>query len=324
MNSADEGRTHDVFSISIVVPVYNEAAACPLFLSRMLPVVSGITEKFEIIFVNDGSSDGTLEYLEKAHADDIRIKVITLTRNFGKELALTAGLDYAVGDAVIPIDVDLQDPPEIIPELVSRWREGFDMVLPVRVDRSSDSFVKRTSAGIFYNLIEKLSEVEIPANVGDFRLLDRKVVNALKKLPERTRFMKGLFAWLGFTHTTVEYSRPQRAAGETKWNYWRLWNFALEGIFSFSTLPLRVWTYFGFGVAFLAMVFAAFIIFQKVVFGIDAAGYASLIVTILFFSGINMIGLGIIGEYLGRVFLEVKQRPHYVVRDLVGLEGRNH
>ncbi len=320
MISSGNRHTEDAFSISVVVPVYNEVEACPRFLNKILPILASLTPDYEIIFVDDGSSDGTLKALQQAHVQDARVKAITLTRNFGKELALTAGLDFAFGDAVIPIDVDLQDPPELIPEMVSRWQEGFDMVLPVRADRSSDSLLKRASAGIFYNLARKLSDVEIPANVGDFRLMDRKVVEALKRLPERTRFMKGLFAWLGFTQTTVEYSRPERAVGETKWKYWQLWNFALEGLFSFSTLPLRIWTYFGLCIALLGLGLAGYIIYRQIFFGIDVVGYASLIVSVLFFSGMNMVGLGIIGEYLGRIFLEVKQRPRYLVRDLVGID----
>lgn len=323
MGESDNGQISSSFSLSVVVPVYNEVDACPLFLKRILPILSQLTDRSEIVFVDDGSNDGTLGLLADVHADDPRIKVITLTRNFGKELALTAGLDHANGDAVIPMDVDMQDPPDLIPELVARWQEGFDMVLAVRVDRSSDSFMKRASAGMFYNLMSRMSDVELPPNVGDFRLMDRKVVDALKLLPERTRFMKGLFAWLGFTQTSVEYARPVRAAGETKWRYWRLWNFALEGVFSFSTLPLRIWTYFGASVAFLALLLIGYIVVRKIMFGIDIEGYASLIVTVLFFSGVNMVGLGILGEYLGRVFLEVKQRPRYLIRDSLGIDDRS-
>lgn len=313
---------YDAFKLSLVVPMYNEEEALPIFLERVLPIVEEITADYEIVCINDGSHDQTLSMLLAENAQNPRIKIIDLTRNFGKEVALTAGLDYATGDAVVPLDADLQDPPELIPDLVEKWREGFDMVVAIRGDRSSDSFSKRVTANLFYRAIGRLGEVPIPANAGDFRLMDRRVVDALKLLPERTRFMKGLFAWMGFKQTTISYVRPQRAAGSGKWKAWQLWNFALDGVFSFSTLPLRIWTYFGLATALAALGYGAYIALRTLLFGIDLPGYASIVVILLFFSGMQMIGLGIIGEYLGRVFLEVKQRPQYLIRETIGLDER--
>jgi glycosyltransferase involved in cell wall biosynthesis len=304
--------------LSLIVPFYNEEATCPAFFARVLPVLESLTPNYEIVCVNDGSSDRTCQLLVAEHLRNRRVKLLNLSRNFGKEQALTAGLDHADGQAVIPLDADLQDPPELIPELVAKWREGFDVVLAVRADRSSDALMKRASAWLFYRLLGRLSECPIPADVGDFRLLDRRVIEALKLLPERTRFMKGLFAWLGFRQAQVAYARAPRATGCSKWRYWRLWNFALEGLFSFSTLPLRIWTYAGLLVALLALAYAAFIVGRTLISGVDVAGYASIVVLLSFFSGVNMIGLGIIGEYLGRVFTEVKRRPHYLIRDRLG------
>jgi glycosyltransferase involved in cell wall biosynthesis len=307
-------------SLSVVVPMYNEGELLGVFFARIRAILKEITEDFEILCVNDGSTDDTLERLRDFAQADPRIKVLSLTRNFGKEAALTAGLDYASGDAVIPMDADLQDPPELIPTMVEKWREGFDMVIAVRQKRSSDAVMKRASARGFYWLASKLSDTPIPANAGDFRLLDRQVVLALRKLPERTRFMKGLFGWLGFKQAKVYYARPERAAGRTKWRFWGLWNLALDGIFSFSTLPLRMWTYLGALLALVSLSYGAYIVIRTVLFGVDIPGYASLATMILFFSGINMVGLGIIGEYLGRVFLETKARPLYLIRESIGLD----
>ena len=306
-------------SLSVVVPMYNEGESLGVFFARIRAILKEITEDFEILCVNDGSTDDTLERLRDFAQADPRIKVLSLTRNFGKEAALTAGLDYASGDAVIPMDADLQDPPELIPRMVEKWREGFDMVIAVRQERSSDGLMKRTSASGFYWLASRLSDTPIPANAGDFRLLDRRVVLALRKLPERTRFMKGLFGWLGFKQAKVYYARPERAAGRTKWRFWGLWNLALDGLFSFSTLPLRMWTYLGALLALVSLSYGAYIVIRTVLFGVDIPGYASLATMILFFSGINMVGLGIIGEYLGRVFLETKGRPLYLIRESIGL-----
>jgi glycosyltransferase involved in cell wall biosynthesis len=313
-------RRTENYRLSLVVPIYNEASGCDDFFDAVIPVLESVTGNFEIICINDGSTDNSLSLLQQRHADDSRIKVIDLTRNFGKELALTAGLDLATGDAVIPIDADLQDPPDLIPQLVERWLEGFDMVVAVREDRASDSWLRRTTANIFYRLLGRIGEVPVPSNAGDFRLMDRVVVEVIKRLPERNRFMKGLFAWVGFRQAVVTYARPARRTGESKWGYWKLWNLALEGIFSMSTLPLRIWTYFGVLVALLAGCYMLFIIARTLFYGADVAGYPSLIVAILFFSGINMVGLGILGEYVGRVFIEVKHRPLYLVNSMIGFE----
>jgi len=304
--------------LSIVVTMYNEEPICRKFFDILVPILNNITNNFEVICVNDGSADNTLNILKEINGRDKRIKVVDLSRNFGKELALTAGLDYAAGQAVIPIDADLQDPPELIPELVRKWRDGFDVVLAQRTDRDSDPLAKRLTANLFYKLANCINEHPIPANTGDFRLMDRRVIDALRQLPERTRFMKGLFAWLGFSQTSVPYTRAARAAGSSKWGYWKLWNLALEGLFSFSTLPLRIWMYFGFLLGLFSGLYIIFILVRVFTFGVDVPGYASIIVAILFFSGINMIGMGILGEYLGRVLNEVKRRPLYLVDEAIG------
>lgn len=302
--------------ISIVCPFYNEALGVGAFFSRLIPVLDRLEEAYEVICVNDGSRDGTLAALLAMRALHPSVRVIDLSRNFGKEAALTAGLDAARGDAVIPIDVDLQDNPALITKLVEEWKRGFEVVLAKRADRRTDSFAKRLTAFLFYRLHNSISsEPVLPENVGDFRLMDRKVVEAIKQLPERRRFMKGIFAWVGFRSTTVEYVRDSRFVGKSRFTGWKLWNFALEGITSFSTAPLRIWTYLGLAVASLAFVYAAFIIIRTVVHGIDVPGYASLLAVTLFLGGIQLIGLGVLGEYLGRVYSEAKQRPIYIVRE---------
>ena len=310
-------------TLSLIVPLYDEAQALNEFFAVVIPILDKTSEEYEVICVNDGSQDETLPRLLQICQANPRIKVINLTRNFGKEAALTAGLDFAQGDAGIPIDVDLQDPPELIPVLIEKWRQGYDMVTTVRKDRRSDSIAKRLSADIFYRLVARMSVTPIPPHSGDYRLMDRKVVDALKQLPERTRFMKGLFGWLGFQQTEVPYERPSRSTGQTKWNYWKLWNLGLEGIFSFSTLPLRIWTYIGGACALFSLAYLLFIFVRTLMYGADVPGYPSLITVMLFFSGLNMMGLGILGEYLGRVFIEVKQRPLYLVHNLIGFENSN-
>ncbi len=315
---ADGMRAQDPFRLSLVVPMYNEAEVIEGFFARVLPIVAAQSDDYEIVCIDDGSCDATRPVLARFRAEDPSIKIIGLSRNFGKEAALAAGLDHATGDAVIPIDADLQDPPELIPDLVARWREGYDMVLAVREDRRTDTAIKRLTAGLFYRIVHGLSETPIPANAGDYRLMDRRVVEALRLLPERTRFAKGLFGWLGFRQATVPYTRPERAAGASKWRYWRLWNYALDGIFSFSTLPLRIWTYLGVLIALGAGAYISFIVARTLLYGVDVPGYASLLVVVLFFSGLNMIGLGMLGEYIGRVFIEVKQRPLYLIDHQAG------
>lgn len=307
-------------TLSIVVPMYNEEEALDGFFGRLQRALQTVTPSYEIVCVNDGSRDLTLARLRQAAERDDRIKVVNLSRNFGKEIALSAGLDHASGDAVIPIDADLQDPPEVIPLMVAKWRAGAKLVLAKRRDRSSDGWLKRVTANGAYWLFSKLTHPRIPQNVGDFRLMDRVVVNAIKRLPERSRFMKGLFAWIGYEADIVEYDREARSAGETKWNYWKLWNFALDGITSFSSLPLRVWSYIGFGVSLLAMAYLGVIISKSLIFGLDVPGYASLMSVILFFNGISLIGIGVIGEYLARIFTEVKARPLYIVSETIGIE----
>ena len=272
-----------------------------------------INEPYEIVFINDGSRDNTLNVLLNAKQNFKNIRIINFSRNFGKEAALTAGLDKARGEAAIPIDVDLQDPPELIKELVARWREGYDVVLAKRADRTSDSFAKRVSADLFYKLNGKISNVDIPNNVGDFRLMSKRVVEALKQLPENQRFMKGLFAWVGFKTFVIEYVREKREAGQSSFNGWKLWNFALDGITSFSTLPLRIWLYIGALVSFLSFLYGSFIILKTLIFGVDLPGYASLAVIMLFLGGIQLIGIGILGEYIGRIYSESKRRPSYII-----------
>ncbi|HYG28146.1 MAG TPA: glycosyltransferase family 2 protein [Caulobacteraceae bacterium] len=310
-------------TLSLVVPVHNEVGAVGLFLARAAPVLRGLGKTFtyEIVFVDDGSTDATLAELLAARAENPRIRIVALSRNFGKDTALAAGLAHASGQAVIPIDVDLQDPPEVIPQLLAKWREGFDVVNARRADRSSDSWMKRATARSFYRVFNQMADRPILEDVGDFRLLSRRVVDVVNQFPERARFMKGLFSWVGFRQATIDYQRGARAAGETKWRYWRLWNFAVDGITSFTTVPLRIWTYFGATIAVLAFVFAAVLIARTILFGIDTPGYASLMVVVLFFGGVNLLSLGVIGEYLGRTYTEVKGRPLYIIDRTWGFEG---
>jgi glycosyltransferase involved in cell wall biosynthesis len=300
--------------ISLLIPVYNEAETIGLTVARLEEVAAASPHRFELVVVNDGSSDDTLQRLLGIEPGLVEIVVVDLSRNFGKEAALSAGLAHTRGDAVIPLDADLQDPPELIPELVRQWEAGYEVVLARRSDRSSDSWLKRFSARTFYGIIGRLSDVAIPADVGDFRLMDRCVVDALRVLPENRRFMKGLFAWAGFRTAVVDYARPARVAGSTKFNAWRLWNLALEGVTSFSTLPLRIWMYIGLVIALVSFVYGAWIVLRTLIFGIDVPGYASLLTVVLFLGGVQLIGLGMVGEYLGRTYLEAKRRPAYVVR----------
>ena len=299
--------------ISIIAPCYNEEETIEPFLRRIEEILTQINEPYEIVFINDGSKDNTLNILLNAKQNFKNIRIINFSRNFGKEAALTAGLDKARGEAAIPIDVDLQDPPELIKDLVARWREGYDVVLAKRADRTSDSFAKRVSADLFYKLNGKISNVDIPNNVGDFRLMSKRVVEALKQLPENQRFMKGLFAWVGFKTVAIEYVREKREAGQSSFNGWKLWNFALDGITSFSTLPLRIWLYIGALVSFLSFLYGSFIILKTLIFGVDLPGYASLAVIMLFLGGIQLIGIGILGEYIGRIYSESKRRPSYII-----------
>lgn len=305
--------------VSLVVPFYNEGAAVEVFFENVGSILAGIPGTiFEIICIDDGSKDDTLARLLTAARSDVRIKVIELSRNFGKEAALTAGLDAATGDAVIPMDADLQDPPELIARMIEKWRDGADVVLARRTDRHTDSMAKRGTANLFYRIHNRVSHVEIPSNVGDFRLMNRASVDALKRLPERQRFMKGMFAWIGFRTEVVEYERPVRTAGSSKFTGWRLWNFALEGFTSFSSAPLRIWSYVGLFGTFLTLAYLLFIVIRTMVYGIDVPGYASLLVSVLFFGSLQLLSIGILGEYIGRIYMESKQRPVYVVRQVHG------
>ncbi|MEM7759001.1 MAG: glycosyltransferase family 2 protein [Cyanobacteria bacterium P01_A01_bin.40] len=308
-----------IVEISVVIPFYNEEKNVDQLFQRLIEVLDKLKTTYEIICVNDGSQDDTLNCLVKYHQTQPQIKVINLSRNFGKELALTAGIDFANGEAIIPIDADLQDPPELIGQLITKWREGYDVVYATRNSRQGESWLKRFTAHHFYKTIGKMSPISLPHNTGDFRLLDRKVVEALKQMPERTRFMKGLFTWVGFKQTSILFERHPRFQGNTTWNYWKLWNFALDGITSFTSLPLKVWSYLGLSVSLISLLYASFLIIRTLILGIDVPGYASLMVAILFLGGIQLITLGIIGEYLGRVYEEVKGRPLYFVRECYGL-----
>jgi glycosyltransferase involved in cell wall biosynthesis len=307
--------------LSLIVPMYNEASVIPIFFERTIDILNGAGVEFEIICVNDGSSDTTLELLREYATKDPRIKVISFSRNFGKEPAMTAALDYANGDAVIPIDADLQDPPELILEMLVKWREGYDVVFAKRVSRESDSFLKRKTALWFYSIFNKMSDTDIPHNVGDYRLMDRKVVDVIRQLPEKDRFMKGLYCWPGFEDTYVECERPSRAQGHTKFNFWQLWNFALSGFTSFSTMPIRAGIYLGLFISLISFIYAFYIVTKTIILGIDVPGYASIMVTMLFLGGIQLFFLGLLGEYIGRIFKEVKNRPLYVVKETIGLNG---
>jgi glycosyltransferase involved in cell wall biosynthesis len=309
--------------LSIVVPMFNEEEGTDLFFGRLKPVLEAITPDFEIVCVDDGSSDRTLLSLMSHHARDPRVKVLSLSRNFGKDTALSAGLDYCTGLAVVPIDADLQDPPELIAQMVEKWREGYEVVYARRSARDSDDMQKRVSAGLFYRIHNWMADVKIPDNVGDFRLMDRRVVEALKHLPEKTRFMKGLFAWVGFKQIGIDYAREARAAGTTKWRYWKLWNFAIDGITGSSTVPLRIWTYFGAGLGVFAMLYASWLLIHTMIFGNPVPGYASLMIGVLTLGSINIVATGILGEYVGRIYNEVRNRPLYLVRETMGLD-HNH
>jgi glycosyltransferase involved in cell wall biosynthesis len=299
--------------VSLLVPVYNEESSVEPFILATSQVLKSLNLPFELLFINDGSRDQTLARLLALSTTNPAIRVVNFSRNFSKEAALTAGIDYTRGDVVIPIDVDLQDPPELIGRFVELWREGYDVVYGLRSNRDSDAPSKRWTSTLFYKFFNYLSPVKIPENVGDFRLIDRRVVNVLRILPERNRFMKGLFAWVGFRSIGVPYERPSRKTGVSKWSYWRLWNFALDGLIGFSTLPLRIWIYVGMFAATSSFIYALFIIFWVLTKGIDVPGYASLMTVVLFMGGIQLLSLGIIGEYLGRLFVEVKRRPIYLV-----------
>lgn len=303
--------------LSVIVPVYNEEAVIDHFLDATWPVLEATGLPFEYVFVDDGSRDRTADILGERLQAGLPGRLLGLSRNFGKEAALSAGLEAARGDIAVIIDADLQDPPELIEKMLDGWRAGYDVVYGLRVDRSSDTLMKRSTAGMFYRLFDKLAHIDMPANAGDFRLIDRAVIDALLKLPERNRFMKGLFAWVGFPAMALPYERPPRKAGEGKFNYWKLWNFALDGLTGFTTLPLRVWFYGGGAIAFAGFAYAAYLTLRVLIYGVDWPGYASLMVALLFFSGVQLLSIGMIGEYVARLFGEAKQRPVYILQDTI-------
>lgn len=313
MNSAARKK------ISLVAPFYNEENGVFAFFERIEALRLHFQDRYdlEVVAINDGSRDNTLDKLVQAKASWSFIKVIDFSRNFGKEAAISAGLDHASGDAIVPIDSDLQHPPELVIEMVEKWEEGFEVVLAKRKDRDTDRAVQRVTASYFYRLHNSISDIDIPADVGDFRLMDIKVVEAIRALPESRRFMKGLFAWVGFKTTTIEYKVAPREHGHTSFNTWKLWNFAIEGITSFSSVPLRVWTYLGFAISSLAFLYGIYLILKTLLFGIDTPGYASIMIAILFTSGVQLIGIGVLGEYMGRIFTESKRRPVYIIREII-------
>jgi len=299
--------------LSVVAPAYNEERNIPAFLAAIVPVLEGIGETFEIVFVDDGSRDGTVGMLAAAASQDARIKVVSLARNFGKDVALSAGLAHASGQAVVPIDCDLQHPPELIAKFVETWRQGYDMVVGVRSKRDEEGWARRTASRLYYKVMGWMTSIEIPPNAGDFRLLDRKIVDVIVSMPERHRYMKGIFAWPGFKVARVEFQANVRAGDRSRWSFFKLWRFALDGLFSFSTAPLKMWTYVGALSAAAAFVYGIITLVQKVIYGIAVPGYASLLIVILFFNGLALISNGIQGEYIARIFEEVKGRPLYVV-----------
>lgn len=314
------GMRKDNYLVSLVVPCYNEHETVETFVKTVDEKLADLRDHIEIVFVDDGSKDDTAEIIGRLQEQDPRISLIRLSRNFGKEAAMSAALDLVRGDAMIMMDVDLQDPPELVPEFIRCWRdEGVDNVYGIRVDRSQDTETKRVTSGGFYYVFNKLSSrVKIPSNAGDFRLIDRKIIETLRRLPERNRFMKGLFAWPGFVSKGIGYKRPERVAGKTKWNYWKLWNFALDGISGFSSLPLRMWSYIGGAVGILSILYMLFIFLKTMITGVDVPGYASMMSVVLFLGSVQLISIGVLGEYLGRLNEEVKGRPVYVVSSITG------
>ncbi len=311
--------------LSIIVSMFNEEESLAAFFETVERELAQLKNySYEIICIDDGSTDTTFELLKEKAAKDARVKVIKFSRNFGKEYGMMAGLKFCQGRAAIPIDVDLQDPPALIAEFVKKWEEGYDMVYGIRNDRKSDTLLKQWTAKLFYKTYNLMTKSPIPYNAGDYRLIDRKIINAILSLKERNVFMKGVFGWTGFKSCGIKYTRQKRQAGESKWNYWKLWNFALDGITASTTFPLRVWTYLGSILSFTGMLYALYIIIRTIVRGTDVPGYASLLVFILLLGGIQMIILGIIGEYIGRIFIEVKGRPLYIVEKKVNFDDEEN
>lgn len=308
--------------LSVVVPGLNEEGGLPALIDRLRPVLESLDLDWEIIFVDDGSTDGTMALLRSLNASDSRIKAVSLSRNFGKELAAAAGLSYVTGDAAVLMDADLQHPPELIRDFVARWREGYDIVYAQRVDRRADTFLHRWSARAFYAMFEKMSGTELPAGAGDFRLLDRKAVDAMNRMRERVRFNKGLYAWMGFRSVGVPFTVPPRLTGVSRWRPRQLLRFAIDGITTFTTVPLRVWSYLGLLLSVFAFCYAIAFLYEALVYGISVPGFPTLIISVLFFSGVQLISLGVIGEYLGRVYEEVKGRPLFLVAEELGVEHK--
>ena len=308
--------------VSIVVPVYNEQEVITSFHERLSTVIRQLPYAWEIVYVNDGSSDHTLDILKQIHAQDEHVCIVDLSRNFGKEIALSAGLAHAQGDAIIVIDADLQDPPELIPALIKEWQHGYDVVYARRTHREGETLLKKLTAALFYRVMRNVGSVQLPEDTGDFRLLSRRAVNALNSFKEQHRFMKGLFAWIGFRQKAVNYERDPRFAGKTKWNYWKLWNFAIDGITSFTIAPLKFATYIGMFTSLLAFLYGTYMVVTTLLYGNPVPGYPSLIVIVLFLGGVQLMAIGVLGEYIGRIFTETKQRPLYFVNEL--LTSRQH
>lgn len=306
--------------VSIVTPMLNEEETVNAFIARLRPILERTGLSWEIVCVDDGSTDKTLERLREWHQQDKRIKAVSLSRNFGLERALAAGLRHAQGRGVIPIDADLQDPPELIPQLIAEWHKGADVVHAVRADRDSDSWFKRTTAHAFYKVLRKLGNIDLLANSGNYRLIDRRALEVINALPEHDRFFRGLAAWVGFRQARVYYTREPRVGGESKFNFCRMWNYSLDAITGFSTIPLRFWSYIGAAISFLSLLYAFYIIIYTILTGATAPGWSSLMVVVLFLGGIQLISLGVIGEYIGRIYRETKARPLYVIRETIGSE----
>lgn len=301
-------------TISIIIPMKNESEGVLILFDKLMPIINQLPLNHEIIVVNDGSVDNTLELLLHQQKNISHLKVVDLSRNFGKEAALYAGFAYAAGDCAVSIDADLQDPPELILEMVQQWFLGYEVVTAVRESRKTDPFIKRKTAGIFYKFINKISETKLTPNAGDFRLLDRVAINAFLQLGEQVRFNKGLLTWIGFKEKLIYHQRDSRVAGQTKWNYWKLFKFSVDGITSFSKAPLEIWFYLGIIISGLGFLYAIYYFIKTLVFGIDVHGYPSLLMFVLFFSGLQMTGIGILGKYIGRIFIESKQRPIFITR----------
>lgn len=323
MFSAPQPSSPAAITLSVVIPVYNEEEGLSALHQRLSTVLDGLGCTAEVVYIDDGSRDRSAAMLRELAASDPRVLVLGLSRNFGKEIAVSAGIDYAHGDAVVVLDADLQDPPELIGKMLEQWRAGADCVLMKRASREGETWLKKTTSSWFYRLLRKIGDVEIPRDVGDFRLMSRRAVDALRRCQERTRYMKGLFAWIGFPTVTLTYERDARHAGTSKWNYWRLWNLALEGITSFSTAPLKIASYVGLFVALGAFGYSASVFIKALLWGDPVPGYPSLMMVVLFLGGTQLLALGIIGEYLARIFVEVKQRPLYLVADVQG-QGPTH